>query len=591
MEEFVPAQGGANGMHADTAMTREEQENDARWWITYYEMLCRKGHASDAPDLSPLYRPAALHKFQAIRRTLPHIYDGVLEPLFAALVGRSWPKFDAQVRDFLDSSQLPITLPYVPEPLMPPLPLSVCHDEALAAQASPWLDGYIQHSQRWASRAAAGFHEAVGLWVLSTIAARRVCVDMGVPIYPVLFMAMVAPSTLYTKTTAAQVGLRAVDVCGCKPLRAADRSTPQAFLRSMSGRVPNEFGSMGPEEREETVKRLAFAGQRGWYFEEWGQMLQQMTRRDSPMAEFHGLLRVLDDSNETFSSDTIQRGLESIQAPYLSLLASATPYDLAYFMKQGSPWWHDGFWPRFAFVVPRGDELPHLARRPAGHAVLPAALVLSLHQWHQRLGVPEAVIEAAIDAKGKLTGTWRRHPLVLPLHHMPLDQDTQDAYYAYNDALLQMVISAQAPPDLAACYGRFHDKALRIALLLASLENAPSLAIRYWWRGQAIAERWRGMLHQLLEMIERAVPLSRDQQLEARLRKLIERRGPVTIRDCYTHLGVSAKEIVPLMKVLVDVGTLQEFPGRQGARFGFPIETPEDLDPSDLALYEEGTRS
>src|SRR5215831_12910982 len=110
----------------------------------------------------------------------------------------------------------------------------------------------------------------------------------------------------------------------------------------------------------------------------------------------------MDDGNESFESDTIARGLEQVQNPYLALLASATPHDLAQFMRPGSPHWHDGFWPRFAFIAPMADEIPSRRRQPVGNASLPSNLLRPLQEWHQSLGMPTARIEEVLE-KGKPT--------------------------------------------------------------------------------------------------------------------------------------------------------------------------------------------
>lgn len=569
MEEIFPSLGSLNGTHAQQAMTDEEQEDDDFWFINAYVGLC------DRDDHRAVHRPHVLRRFQTMRRARSPLYDGVLQPRIKEL-GISWPEFDRKVQQFVDPDTIPVTLPHVTAPLMPSLPLTVQHDETMAAQASPWLDDYVAHSQRWAPRAAAGFHEAIGLWVLSTMAAGRLCVDMGSSIYPVLFLSLIAPSTMYTKTTTIKIGLKAIEACGCKHLLAADRTSPQALLRAMSGRVPADFGDLDIDAQERLRRKLAFAGQCGWRFDEWGEMLTQIIRPDSPMAAFHGLLRVLDDSNEDFSSDTVSRGLEYISAPYLALLASATPPDLQQFTKPGSRWWRDGFWARFTFITPQVDEPPNRRRRPSGLAQVPSHLIADLHAWHHRLGIPTAVIEPALDAKGKPTGGWRRQPVVLPVQHFPIDPDAEEAYYAYNDALHDLTIQHRVPDDFVASYGRFHDKALRVALLLASLDQAPSLSMKYWWRGQAIAEQWRGMLHHVVQLVEQSLPMTREQQLEMRIMDLAQQMGTITRRDCCRKLHMSAKEVAPLLKALVDVGELLEYPDKQGVHYGIPVVIDED---------------
>ena len=435
-----------------------------------------------------------------------------------------------------DAQTFPMTLPHVPPPLMPPLPRRALSDPHLADGAAPWLDAYCDHSRTWAPRAANGFHQAVGLWMLSTVAARRICVELGSPLYPVLFLALVAKSTLYTKTTAARVGRDGVVDAGCACLLASDRSTPQALLKSMSGRVPAEYGSYTEEEQVVVQRRLAFAAQRGWYFEEWGGMLQQMARRDSPMADFHGLLRVLDDGYTTFATETIQRGLEHVDAPSLSILGSATPHDLGRFMEPGSAWWHDGFWPRFALIVPGPEELPSRARQPWGSARLPGRLLVPLHDWHTRLGIPEVTIEPATDSKGKPSGQWKTTRSTFPMQMLTVSPAVRDAYEEYNDGLMQLLTNGDAPEDLFACYGRLHSKALRIALLLASINHQDTISLPQWAYAQQVVERWRSMLHQVMALVGESYALSREEQLENKIESLVAKDGPRTARELHQYI-------------------------------------------------------
>ena len=453
----------------------------------------------------------------------------------------------------------PLVVAEHPAPLAPPLPKAAKLKETLADEAAPWLEEYVAHSWRWSPRAAPGFHRAVGLWILSTIAARRIKVEMGSPIYPTLFMAMVARSTLYAKTTTAKIGIDAVRQAGCGYLLASDRSTPQALLRSMGGYVPPDYGSRTPEAQETIAKRVSFAAQRGWYFEEWGGLLNQMTRKDSPMAEFHGLLRVLDDGYDDFESETIQRGIDHVDNPYLALLASATPHDLSRFLTPGAAWWHDGFWPRFALIVPLPEDLPSMARRPLGTAKLPGKLVEPLHTWHMRLGLPQVSIEPAVSASGKPTGDWNATISALPCQALEMAPDVKEAYDVYNESLLQLVINGDAPQDLEACYGRLHDKALRIAMLLTSFAGQTRLTLPYWAYAQQVAESWRTMLHQAVAMASEGVPLGREEQLEQKIESQLARYEKMTSRDLHRHIkGFSSREINTSVQSMIQAGRVAE---------------------------------
>jgi hypothetical protein len=412
--------------------------------------------------------------------------------------------------------------------------------------------------------------------MLSTIAARRIAVELAHPVYPSLFLALVSRSTLYAKTTTAKIGRNGLRQAGCGALLASDRATPQALLRAMAGVVPDSFGSLNAEDQLTLTDRLAFAAQRGWYYEEWGSMLQQMTRKDSPTADFHGLLRWLDDGDEQFESETIARGTEHLQHPYLALLCSATPHDLAAFMRPGSPYWHDGFWPRFAFIAPLADEIPSRRRQPLGLASLPARLLMPLQAWHARLGKPKAQI-AEVVQNGKATGRYVASIEPLPCEVLTVTPEVLDAFYTYNDALLEMIIEGQVASDLDACYGRFHMKALRIAMLLASLGEHRHIGLQHWAYAQDVTEQWRRMLHQLVDTAEGTVPLTREEILESKITSMVDRHGVMTARELHQYIrGYSSREMASALEAMVKVEQLAVTAQGKTKRYAFP----EDRQPS-----------
>jgi hypothetical protein len=438
-----------------------------------------------------------------------------------------------------------------------------------------WLDQYIAWSMRWSPRAASGFHEAIGLWVLSVIAARRIGVEMGSPIYSHLFIALCARSTLYAKSTTAKKGIELIDMAGCRSLLASTKSTPQALIRSMSGPIPKDYGTMTEEDQASTRARLAFAGQRGWYHEEWGGLLKQMTRADSAMAEFHSLLRQLDDGYDEFTSETIMRGMERIKNPYLALLSSATPHDLAPFMTPGSPWWHDGFWPRFAFICPLEGESPSLARRPMGKD-RPNALVAALGEWNARLGIPTVDMQPVFDEKGKSTGEFTGTVSPLPFHPMVFDPESQEAFYLYNEALLTFVQRGEVCQDYDAWYGRLHEKALHIAMLLTSLNGSQTITMPYWVVAQEITERWRVMFHAIAPLVEKSVPMNADSILEEKVERYIEDHGQATAKDLWRKHHLPSSTINKVLSAMVMAGKLRKTEEGKKTVYFFPQDEFSD---------------
>jgi hypothetical protein len=527
----------------------------------------------------------------------PHYWhDPSIAPDMAAFLGdpfRLGPLLNAARKQQIDTFQLKAgweqaqhmngeieaaiaaSFPYVAPPLMPALPNTARLDPSLAEGAAPWLEAYCQHSRWWAPRAAQGFHQAVGLWMLSTIAARRICVHLGKPEFPMLFLAMIAPSTLYTKTTTAHIARRGLKQTGCHFFLTPDRITPQALIRRMSGRVHEEFAGFDDLDREMHVRDLAFAGQRGWYYEEWGTMLGQMRRQDSAMAEFHGMLRVLDDGTDDFSNETILRGLESVVDPSLALLCSATAADLAPYMRPGAPWWRDGFWPRFAFITPHIDEAPSLADQPTGLDDLPTAMVRQLHDWHSRLGQPACRVEPVKDDAGKSTGKWRvvRPPFAPQV--LAVETDVLAAYRAYNNALLTLVIENKVEADLSACYGRLHAKALRVAMLLASVQDCRQIELCHWAYAQQVTESWRAMLHSLIAVAASTEAMTREQLWEEKIENLLSSCGAMTARDLQRNLfRCTAHELKNLLGAMVSIGRIILIPKGRTNLYMLPLDAP-----------------
>lgn len=536
-------------------------------------------YADELPDYQQLRQPDALQRLQHIRETDAALYDGVFQ-VWVRRRGRDlfWPEVDEKIRTW--------GTPVVPAVLGPTLPLcpslpAMAHlDPDLSEGAAPWLDAYCAHSQYWAPRAARGFHQAVGIWVLSTIAARRVCVHLGREKFPMLFLALIAPSTLYTKSTTAHIGQKSIRKAGCGFFLTPDRITPQALVRRMSGKLKEDYGDLDMMDQETARRDVAFAGQRGWYYDEWGTMLGQMRRQDSAIAEFHGLLKVLDDGAEDFQNETILRGLESVHNPALALLSSATPADLAPYMRPGTAWWRDGFWPRFAFITPLEDECPSIAPQPRGLDTLPAPLVADLHTWHMRLGLPTCTVEAKVDKKGNPTGAWKTETRAVEPTVLEIAPDVLTAYQMYNTALMSLVLDKTIEADLSGCYGRFHEKALRVAILLASFSGASRIELPHWAYAQEVVESWRAMLHQVLVVAAASEPMSREQILEEKMAGLLHAHGAMTARQIQQHVyRCTSKELQQALASMVQVGRLVTIPKGKTQLYAVPMDAPPEAEP------------
>ena len=435
------------------------------------------------------------------------------------------------------------------------LPEIAAVDEDLAQGACLWLDDYVQTSRTWSPWAYEGFHEAVGLWVLATVAARRLKIRFGpAGLYPSLYLALVARSSLYAKTTTVSLGMALLRQAGLDWLLADDDATPQAFVRSLTLQVPPDYDGLSPDEQARIQQQLAFTAQRGWFFEEWGQHLEAMMRREGFMGAFRSMLRRLDDHPSIYAYNTISRGRDRLVKPYLALLANATPADLYPFARARSPLWRDGYIARIAFIAPGLDTPPIDARFPEGDLTHPARTVTALRTWHERLGLPQATIETTEDDATQYRATLIQ---TLPETVYTLHAEVREALYRYLGALRTLLADVQSE-NLDPCYIRLPGRALRIAALLTSLNGTGGTVIHLpqWARAQQIVERWRRDLHHLIDRVEGERQTEDDRLLrkEHRLMAILRQGGWYSLRDLHVATKFPLQDLQDYCDLFVKQG-------------------------------------
>lgn len=352
-----------------------------------------------------------------------------------------------------------------------------------------FLEQYTDWSRQWSPRSYNGFHEAVALWVLSTIAARRPVLYMGKPYYTPLYIGIVSRSGVYVKTGAAELGVDLIREIGRDDLLVPDVSTPSAFL-----------GNLARQGR----------GQRGWYSDEFGSLLESMNKPNSPMADWRKILREFDNCPPTYTDETRTHGEVKIERPYLAILANMTPADLRTIACSGSRLWGDGFWARFALVAPGGNDHPGFGQYPDGKLVFPKNLIEALTDWDKRLNDE---MECS------------------------LGDGVKDGFYEYHDSLTEHIMS-MSNEDMDSNYVRFAEKALRIAILLASLENNGRVEIEQWDTGRKIAQRWRGNLHNMFEAVSDQGFIAKENKV---IRYVTDHPGS-TAREVGQNVGLSSGE-------------------------------------------------
>jgi hypothetical protein len=141
----------------------------------------------------------------------------------------------------------------------PELPAHVKANQSLAQSASPLLDALIAFFQQWCTRSYEGYHEAVAIWVLSTIAARRVVLRWRTGVWPILYLLLVSESTAHAKTEAASYGALVLEQAGLDHLLNPGDFSPQKLLLNMAGnRLPRNYSCMTDEQKEAIRRKMGY---------------------------------------------------------------------------------------------------------------------------------------------------------------------------------------------------------------------------------------------------------------------------------------------------------------------------------------------
>lgn len=443
----------------------------------------------------------------------------------------------------------------------PALPDIAYLDPRLSAGACQWLDEYVQYSKQVSPEGYTDFHEACGLWLLSTIAGRRIKIPFARKQYTPLMIVMVARTSLYAKSNTAEAAINVLQSAGLRWLLGSDETTPQKLMSDMAGGLPKNYDSLSADQQYYIQKKIAMSAQRGWFYDEFGGLIKAMSKQGGVMQDFKGLLLKLDNCADSYEYSTQTRGSELIEKPYLSFLGTATPSDFRSNAKIGHDFWADGFNARLAFICPPPDTSID-APFSLGETPIPWTLQKQLRDWHERLGYPSVSVEPRKDKRDKITG-YDVVKSELPEIECKFGTDVYQAWVNYRSALKQITRNLPTQ-DLDGSYNRLSIKAIRIAALFASLENGDVIEMRHWAKAQEIAERWRKSLHELYYQVnkphdETTYAKRVEDDILRVVKQLEAKEKPPTIRDLSRYLTrVDIGRIKMGVVDLVKAGLLSE---------------------------------
>jgi len=466
------------------------------------------------------------------------------------------------------------------EVIVPPLPEGIALSPETSIGACKWHDQYVAFSRERSPRSFQGFHEANGWALLSTVAKRRIVLyDLGAPKYTPLFVAIVARSSIASKTEAARVFIAVLDRAELKWMLGPDEMTPQAMIDHMKKVDFIDVKDM-PEDTTELKRDLAFAGQLGWFYEEFGEYIEAICAKNSIMAPFKGIIRRMDDCHDEYTRKTIAHQEQVVLDPYLSLIACLTPLDLKPYAGVDSPFWTNGFFARYAFIAPDTEE-ENNARFPKGNLydAIPDELTDPLKEWHERLGQRcidfEPVYEKNKKGEDELKG-YRVIYWGLPRAECRLSHEATDAFYRYGDAL-KAITKDKKLEHFEGNYIRFPMLAMRIAMICASLENDGKIELKHWAKGQEFAELARQGLHYLwIELNKNNFAQERERIEDQIVNYVTGQKTWVTARMMTKNKfkGQDTKIFQEILDGLVKAGELTT--GRNGKMVGYAIPSTED---------------
>ena len=447
--------------------------------------------------------------------------------------------------------------------LRPPLPLSLEPSAEDGLYGCDWLNHYIEHSRIAASASYDSYHELCAIWILSAVSARRVYTQFGHDVlYGNLYMVMHGASTMFHKSTAANVAITVMNAAKLHHLVLDSHKTPEKFLSDCTYRARPDYFPLTDSEQNREIARLRFASVNAWYLDEFGQKLKSMLGTGKNSAYYHLLLKMA-DAHKPLEQATHSRQTERIEQPYLSLLGCATPPNFRRIAKADSDSWGDGFFARFLFASPPVGASALESERLRTPLTVPADIIDPLKEWHRRLGIPHIDVYKVgekHDAHIKVDHSTIPRKLISP------NDRTFSAYNAYGRALrgiVQKEIQQHGDFTFAANYARLPDQAMRVALLFASIGNCEAITMVHWRRAVVFAERCREALHQMIEQISMPTvseQVARQEQILRAIKRIVAKGEPATFRRISRSInrGVKAVEFADISQQLIKLKLLRQ---------------------------------
>lgn len=432
----------------------------------------------------------------------------------------------------------------------PPLPTWARPDPRSSANAGAWLDQFKQYSQAISPMTPELFHESAGLWLASVAIARRLKISMHFgDVYSNVYILWLAETTLYRKTTCLQC-TRTIARDAFPHLLAPQDMTPEGFLSDLAGREPANLDSMSEQDRDLWNRERDFCGQRGLLLDEMSGLLAA-AGRDYNAGLLEALLRFY-DCDPMYTRSTRGQGRTVIHNSYLSLISASTPAAIAVHMT--SPrLWANGLWPRFGLLTPEADKPKWQTPR---EVEIPPDLIPALETVYSRLPF----------------SSW---PEIPRAKCVSISAEAYRKWELYNKAVGYDLLTDDLDTLLWGTYGRLPTQALKIAMILASLDwrdtETPVIEMPQMARAIMVAEGWRSSAHRAVSL----VTTNEFNRMQQRILRQVGQHGSegATLREIYRGMqDKTPAEIQEALDQMVRIGLLEKVVVKPGSKGGRPAE-------------------
>lgn len=286
----------------------------------------------------------------------------------------------------------------------------------------------------------------------------------------------------------------------------ASRQTPEALTLDLSLQVPPSFEEWGEAQRKKWLLERSVAAQRGWMLEEASHLLDSFSRDYS-----NGLLPLVldlyDASDQSIQRNTISRGREEIENAYLSIFGATTYEAMAKHLKERAHW-HNGLWPRFAFIV---DDSTGTWQFWPPKMNYPTELVNKLRYIAFELfPLPKTHLTEHEVGKGKNLKKVKEIKVDEPLvaSEAILTPEAREQWEKYSKATGFDMLPDEpeaVPAKFYGNYGRLGTMLIKTAMILAAFDAKTlpvTITVQHVYRAQMIVETFRSNLHKLFSRLD-----------------------------------------------------------------------------------------